>query len=57
MADVYHEYEVVYTATASTIMNSTDVDLSWMRNIYDNSDEKKADKLRKKLLRIRSLGK
>ncbi len=51
----YVEYE--FTATATAIINEPDIDLSFLRNTYDNSDEKKAEKLRKKLLRIRSLGK
>ncbi len=46
---------VIASATGST--STADIDLSFMRNTYDNSDEVKAEKLRKKLLRIRSLGK
>ena len=47
---------IVYVSTSSTIAEPT-IDLSYLRDTFDNSDEIKAEKLRKKLLRIRSLGK
>ncbi len=50
---------VSYTYVTSSAITpiEPDIDLSLLRMSYDNSDEKKAEKLRKKLLRIRSLGK
>ena len=49
------EGRVTYTST--TAPADTVIDLSLLRNTYDYSKEIKAEKMRKKLLRIRSLGK